>query len=247
MVVLPEQYTLPIEIASYDVGPDNRLRISGVLRYQQEVAERHIAPAGMGWNALMEQGMAFVASRFHCRINRLPEMGERVTLTTWHRVRKGPRFFRCYEWRDAGGALLLCGVMQLALVSTADHRLLRGDEFERLGGVPSCAQRVDCDDPERLKLPALVAARDYTVGWSDTDRNAHMNNTRYADLACDALAVQLQGNCITDVQMHFAGETRREDTVSLSVGLTDAAYVQGCTERGVAFTARFELEKDNGV
>ena len=95
MVVLPEQYTLPIEIASYDVGPDNRLRISGVLRYQQEAAERHIAPAGMGWNALMEKGMAFVASRFHCRINRLPEMGERVTLTTCHRERTGLRFFRC--------------------------------------------------------------------------------------------------------------------------------------------------------
>jgi acyl-CoA thioesterase FadM len=247
MANLPEQFTLPIEVASYDVGPDNRLRLSGVLRYQQEAAERHLLPMGMGWNALLDKGMAFVSSRWHARVIRLPEMGERVTLTTWHRERKGARFLRCYEWRDERGELLLCGVMQFALVSTVDHRLLRGDEFDPEGRLPSCAARVACDDPARYVLPALQVARTYTVGWSDTDRNRHMNNTRYADLACDALADKLEGRRVVDVQMHFAGETLLDDEVSLAVGAADAVYVQGSTERGVAFTLRMELENDHGI
>lgn len=247
MAKVPEKYGMPIDIASYDVGPDNRLRLSGVLRYQQEAGERHLVPAGMGWNALIEQGVAFVASRWHAHIVRLPEMNERVTLTTWHRERKGARFLRCYEWRDARGELLLCGVMQFALVSTVDHHLLRGDEFDPEGTLPSCAQSVDCADPVRYKLPALTAVREYSVGWSDTDINTHMNNTRYADLVCDALADKLAGHRIVDVQMHFAGETRLGDTVTLSVGEADAAYVQGGTPRGTAFTARVELECDDDV
>lgn len=247
MAKVPEKYCMPIEIASYDVGPDNRLRLSGVLRYQQEAGERHLVPAGMGWNALIEQGVAFVVSRWHAHIVRLPEMNERVTLTTWHREHRGARFLRCYEWRDAQGELLLCGVMQFALVSTVDHHLLRGDEFDPEGTLPSCAQSVDCADPARYKLPALTAVREYSVGWSDTDRNTHMNNTRYADLACDALADKLAGHHIVDVQMHFAGETRLGDTVTLSVGETDAAYVQGSTPRGAAFSARIELVRDDGV
>lgn len=244
MAALIEQYTLPIEIASYDVGPDNRLRLSGVLRYQQEAAEKHLLPAGLGWNALLDKGMAFVSSRWHAQVVRLPEMGERVTLTTWHRERKGARFLRCYEWRDETGALLLCGVMQFALVSTEGHRLLRGDEFDPEGTLPSHVESVDCADPARYKLPDLTAARTYAVGWSDTDRNRHMNNTRYADLACDAIADKLCGRRVTDVQMHFAGETVLEDTVTLSVGETDAVYVQGDTARGASFTLRVELTDD---
>lgn len=247
MANIPEQYTLPIEVASYDVGPDNRLRLSGVLRYQQEAGERHLLPVGMGWNALLDKGMVFVASRWHAHITRLPEMGERVTLTTWHRERRGARFLRCYEWRDERGGLLLCGVMQFALVSTEDHRLLRGDAFDPEGALPSHTESVDCADPVRYKLPALTAVRDYAVGWSDTDRNQHMNNTRYADLACDALADRLAGHRFSDVQMHFAGETRLGDTVTLSVGEADAVYVQGDTARGTAFTARLELVKDDDV
>ena len=247
MAKVPEQYTLPIEVASYDVGPDNRLRLSGVLRYQQEAGERHLIPAGMGWNALIERGVAFVASRWHARVVRLPEMNERVTLTTWHREQKGARFLRCYEWRDEQGELLLCGVMQFALVSTVDHHLLRGDEFDPEGALPACAQNVDCADPARYKLPLLTDARKYVVGWSDTDVNRHMNNTRYADLVCDALADKLAGNRIVDVQMHFAGETRLDDVVTLSIGEADAAYVQGSTSCGTAFTARVELVSGDGV
>ena len=247
MAKVPEQYTLPIEVASYDVGPDNRLRLSGVLRYQQEAGERHLIPAGMGWNALIERGIAFVASRWHAHIVRLPEMNERVTLTTWHREHRGARFLRCYEWRDAQGKLLLCGVMQFALVSTVDHHLLRGDEFDPEGALPACTQSVDCAAPARYKLPELTAVREYPVGWSDTDINTHMNNTRYADLACDALADKLAGHRIIDVQMHFAGETRLGDTVTLAIGEADAAYVQGSTPRGTAFTARIELVSDDGI
>ncbi len=247
MANIPEQYTLSIEVASYDVGPDNRLRLSGVLRYQQEAGERHLVPAGMGWNVLLERGMAFVASRWHARIARLPEMGERVTLTTWHREHRGARFLRCYEWRDAQGEVLLCGVMQFALVSVDGHRLLRGDDFDPQGTLPSYATSVDCTDPARYTLPELTAVREYTVGWSDTDRNTHMNNTRYADLACDALADKLAAHRIVDVQMHFAGETRLGDTVTLSVGEGDAAYVQGSTPRGAAFSARLELVSDDGI
>jgi hypothetical protein len=74
-----------------------------------------------------------------------------------------------------------------------------------------------------------------------------MNTTRYADLTCDALADRLTGHRIVDVQMHFAGETRLGDVVTLSVGEADAAYVQGSTLRGTAFTARVELVSDDGV
>ena len=239
------EYKMPLKIATYDVGANQTMRLSAVLRYQQEAAEQHLAPGGLGWNDLEKHGIAFVTSRWHATVRRLPQVNEQVTLTTWHRERKGPRFLRCYEWTDSEGNLLLEGVMQFALVSVADHRLLRGDEFMRLAPLPEPVRGVNCADPSRFSLPPTAPNGEYRVRWSDIDRNGHMNNTHYADLLWDFLPADLQGRQVTDVQLHFAGESRLGDTLTLSAGRDDtAAYVQGCTERGVTFAARVELADD---
>ena len=130
--IIQSEYKMSLKVASFDTDSADRIRLSAVLRYQQEAGEQHLGPAGLGWRDLSSHGIAFVASRWHAAIHRLPTLEEEVTLTTWHRNRKGPRFFRCYEWRDGAGNLLIEGVMQFALVSVTDHRLLRGDEFARL-------------------------------------------------------------------------------------------------------------------
>ncbi len=237
---IQKEIVFPVTVTSFDVGPDDRMRLSAVLRYQQEAGERQLAPGGLGWQALADKGMAFVASRWHARITRLPEMGESVMLTTWHRERRGPRFFRCYDWRDTDGRVLLQGVMQFALVAVADHRLLRGEEFDALG-LPAQPERgVDCTDPTRWKEPPMAAAGEFLVRWSDTDRNGHMNNTRYADLLCDALPGGMDGRRLTDVELYFAGETLPGETLMLSAG-TDAEgalYVAGAHDRGTTFSAK---------
>ncbi len=232
--IIQNEYNLPITVASYDVGADDRLRLSAVLRYQQEAGERHLAPAGLGWNDLMAHGMAFVASRWRTHIHRLPRMGEAVTLTTWHRERKGPRFFRCYEWRDAQGDLLIEGVMQFALVSVTDHQLLRGTEFDVFGVADQPHRTVSCGDPSRWTLPTVATVDTYTVRRSDIDRNGHLNNTRYADLLTDVLPA----DTVSELELQFAGECRLGDTLTLATGANDALYVCGTTERGTAFAAR---------
>lgn len=232
--IIQKEYDFPLTVASYDVGADDRLRLSAVLRYQQEAGERHLAPGGMGWNDLMTHGIAFVASRWRTQIHRLPSMGEAVTLTTWHRERKGPRFFRCYEWRDAQGALLIEGVMQFALVSVADHRLLRGAEFDVFGVEDQPHRTVSCGDPSRWTLPSMTDVDAYTVRRSDIDRNGHLNNTRYADLLTDVLPT----DAVSTIELQFAGECRLGDVITLAAGGDDAHYISGTTPRGLAFAAR---------
>lgn len=232
--IIQNEYNFPLTVASYDVGADDRLRLSAVLRYQQEAGERHLASGGMGWNALMQHGIAFVASRWRAQIHRLPSMGESVALTTWHRERKGPRFFRCYEWRDARGELLIEGVMQFALVSVTDHRLLRGTEFDVFGVADQPHRTVSCGDPSRWTLPPMTVADTYTVRRSDIDRNGHLNNTRYADLLTDVLPT----DAVSTIELQFAGECRLGDVITLATGGDDAQYVSGTTPRGLTFAAR---------
>lgn len=247
--IIQKEFVLPVEVTTFDVGADDRLRLSAVLQYQQEAAERQLAPGGLGWQALAEQGLAFVASRWHATIQRMPVMGERVTLTTWHRERRGPRFFRCYEWRDEQGELLLQGVMLFALVSVQEHRLLRGEEFDRFG-LPSEPERdVACEDPGKLVVPTCSPVDTAVVRWSDTDRNGHMNNTRYADLLCDCLPPQAQGQPLHDIQLCFSRESLQGDRLVLSGGTDESGvfYVQGEHDRGIAFQARVTMGDAHGL
>lgn len=237
--IIQQEYTMPLKVASYDVDIHDRIRLSAVLRYQQEAAERHLGPAGLGWRELGAQGIAFVTSRWHTVIHRLPLLEETVSLTTWHRERKGPRFFRCYEWRDESSALLLEGVMQFALVSVTDHRLLRGDEFMRLAPLPDIQRGVTCADPGRFPTAELSPAGEYRVRWSDLDRNGHMNNTHYADFLCDFVPGGMTDLEPRDIQLHFAGECRLGDDLTMTASrMNDTACVVGETQRGRAFSAQ---------
>ena len=238
--IIPQEYKMSLKVASFDTDNCDRMRLSAVLRYQQEAGEQHLGPAGLGWRDLSSHGIAFVASRWHAVIHRLPTLEETVTLTTWHRDRKGPRFFRCYEWRDADGHLLIEGVMQFALVSVTDHRLLRGDEFMALAPLSDAPRGVGCADPSRFALSDGAAAGTYEVRWSDIDRNGHMNNTRYADLAWDFLPTLWQARNPADVELYFAGESRQGDTLALSVGMDSecSCCVAADTDRGRTFSAK---------
>ena len=237
--IIPTEYTLPIKVASYDVGANNAMRLSAVLRYQQEAGEQHLQSAGLGWQGMMASGMVFVTSRWRTRVHRLPAMEEQVTLTTWHRNRKGPRFFRCYEWRDEAGNLLIEGVMQFALVSVTEHRLLRGDEFMERAPLPDSPCDVTCGDPARFPVCDLPPVGEYRVRWSDIDRNGHLNNTHYADLMLDGLPADRLASMPAEVDLHFAGECRLGDTLILSAVESDGiTTVTGDTDRGRSFAAR---------
>ncbi|MBR0447396.1 MAG: hypothetical protein IIX28_02895 [Clostridia bacterium] len=241
--IIPTEYKLPVKVASYDVGAGGVMRLSAILRYQQEAGEQHLVDAGLGWQDMLKMGMVFVTSRWHTLIHRLPAMEEQVTLTTWHRNRKGPRFFRCYEWRDAAGNLLVEGVMQFALVSVTEHRLLRGDEFMERAPLPDTDRDVTCGDPARFPVSGVEPVGEYRVRWSDIDRNGHLNNTHYADLMLDGLSAERLAGQPAEVDLHFAGECVMGDTLTLSACEAEGVTtVTGDTDRGRSFAARIRWE-----
>ena len=36
------EYSLPMRVKTYDVGPDSKLKLSALLRVCQEISERHL-------------------------------------------------------------------------------------------------------------------------------------------------------------------------------------------------------------
>lgn len=242
-----------LHIPSYAVGADNRLRLSALLQLQQEIGERQMDEHGLSFAVLRERGIAFLVTRLCSHVTRLPEMGEKVVLTTWHRDVKGAQFFRCYTMTDEQGNPLIDSVTAFVLVDTKNHRLLRPDALGDLGwpDQPDCVN--NCPDPGKEVPPALIEVAAFKPRFSELDPNGHVNNTRYADYLCDNIPSGMEHKIVTDLYIRFDKEILPDDRLSVSAAeerwregdkTGGVAWVSGAHARGTAFVARLSYEDD---
>lgn len=248
---LPSDYTWNIQIPSYDVGENRRLKLSSMLKLQQEVGELHFALGGLGYEKLYDDGFAFVLTRTNSIIYRAPVFTENIQLCTWHRGAKGAQFFRCYRFLDEKGNILIDSITAFALVDTIEHKLLRPKEFDRYGVVPQMERKNTCPDPKRWKHPETMnVAGIRTIRWSDIDYNGHLNNSVYADISCDVMPGGMKNKRITEFSIGFLHEAFEGDQVSLKTAVIPAdagnspeqgkeAYITGDLTNESCFEARF--------
>lgn len=238
-------YEWNVRIESYMVGPDRLLRPSYQLKLQQEVGERHFVEAGLGYEALLREGIVFVLARLRTVILRAPRLEENIRLQTWHRQTKGAQFLRCYRFLSEEGEVLIDSVSAFTLVDAVEHKLLRPTVFDRFGIEGSDRTVEHCPDPARLRpsLP-LTPVGEHTVRWSEIDFNGHLNNTEYADLVCDHAPEGMAGRRITELQLVYHRKAREGQVLSLSAcDDGDAVWMQGITDAGRCFDARIQYVK----
>ena len=82
--------------------------------------------------------------------------------------------------------------------------------------------------------------------YSDSDINGHVNNTRYADFACDAIDMEQleQKRFLSELQIGYLAECRPGELLVLESGQQgENLYIRGVDEEG---KARFESELQFG-
>ncbi len=239
-------FTWHTHVTTYDAGPDQTLRLSSLLKLQQEVGEMQLSTVNAGYNELLKKGMAFVLTRTSVEIYRAPVLGEKIAVKTWPRGTKGAQFFRCYEIRsEADGALLTSCVSAFALVDPTDHKILRPQVFEdtfRLGF--DLDLQTTCPDPKKWSpaMPPAAAGR-HLIRYSQTDWNRHLNNTVYADLLTDFMPGGADGKRFHGFSIEFLrealpGETLEMSAVDIPAENGTETVVIGTHERGECFRAR---------
>ena len=88
------EYSLPMRVKTYDVGPDSKLKLSALLRVCQEISERHLESVDMGYTVMKEKGLVFLIISNAARIYRLPMLGEELVIRTHPRGTMGVQFYR---------------------------------------------------------------------------------------------------------------------------------------------------------
>ena len=101
----------------------------------------------------------------------------------------------------------------------------------------------------KLRLPeGMTLAERRLMHYSDTDINGHVNNTRYADFACDAIRADLLGKdtFVSSMQLGYTAECHPGEQIDLlSSRVDDVCFIHGIDETGKSrFDVRLILGQD---
>ncbi len=209
-----------------------RLKPSALLYLAQEMAGRHCVQLHLTWEDLAKKGLFWAVVRHRVQIRRLPTRGQTVTLETWPmpttRVAY-PRAMACY---DENGDLLFRTVSLWVLMDlTSRAMVLPGKSGVEVNGV---SRGTELSVPGSM-IPRQFADRvTHTVGFSQLDRNGHMNNTRYLDWIFDLLPARFhRDHPVSEFTVCYLNEAREGQQIQLSYQLSpEGRLTVEATRRG---------------
>jgi len=235
-------YEYKTKIDTRDVDGCSRCRPSALLGYLQEAATLAAESRGFGREILMEKHGAFwMLARMWYRLDRPLQWGEELSVHTWHRGGKGATMYRDFDLY-VDGTRIGEAVSAWVLVQLEGRKMLRLSQIPELEGTSGEERNKDIL-LSKLRLPEeMTLAERRTMHYSDTDINAHVNNTRYADFACDAIRADLlpDGTYVAGMQLGYHAECHPGEIIDLFVARgEDDCFVHGIDETG---KSRFDVQ-----
>ncbi len=236
-------YSKRIQVQIYECDLALRLRLSYLMRHIQQVSEDQLEAMGAGYQKVLKQhSMVFLLTRIALQIQRMPQAGEQLTLSTRPLESIKAQLFRETVVRDEQGSRLLTAWSAWLLFDPAARRVLRPNR------VPYTLNCGPAPDLSVFELPALEGspAGERVVRFSDVDVNRHLTNSVYGDIAYDCLPWQVaaEGKLAT-VCFHFQSEAKPGENLALfAAQQNDFDYtVYGTLEQRPCFAARLTFQK----
>ncbi|MBR6119259.1 MAG: hypothetical protein IKQ04_02940 [Oscillospiraceae bacterium] len=234
-----DAYHIEYKILSSDVDLNRRLRLSRLFTLLQEAAIAHTEALGFGRDKTLDRGWLWVVALQQLRIQRLPRYDERIVLDSVPGETMHTLFPRYYRISDASGAELLTASSIWTLMNARTRTMASPQETGVL--IHGMAADWDCFFPRPPKAAVDEAPVSWTVPYSVTDLNGHMNNARYLDLAVDAMPPRLRELPLRGLQAEYAAELRLGDRMELRAQEQEKGFLfSGFTDKRI-FRLGFEF------
>jgi acyl-ACP thioesterase len=234
-----ERFERTTKIQSPQIGGDSRVKLSDLLKMEQETAEEHMTAAGLPYERLYADGTVLLITDNQLEASRYPVHGEQIRIVTEAIGSAGVHLYRDF--------LFLCGEEQIlrirqvsVCVDSRTHHPLRPDALYQYHifhhkNVP----------PEERVPKLRVAGEQPMLGerpvrFSDLDMNHHLNNTIYGDIVEDFLPEKYRRG--HKIRISYIAENHLGDMLKIYGGYREKDFVlYGENQTGLSFAATAEL------
>lgn len=213
-------------VDSRDTDLFGQCRPSAVLGALQEAAIQAAGMLHVSREEMVREHNAFwMLSRIRYDLRRPLRCGERVTVKTWHRGGKSALMYRDFDI-SVGEEPVGQAISVWVLADLEDRKLVHLSDVKQFEGTDGGAL-CKTDVLRKPRLPAdLALSEKRRMHYSDTDINGHVNNGKYADLACDALSLEQigKGHFVSSMQLGYLAECMPGEDISMYIGQEDDTY-----------------------
>lgn len=200
-------------------------RPSAILETMQEAAGAHSHLLGCGRDALLKKNTVWVLTRSEVQMQAYPRILDRVIVETFPMPNRRWFFPRYYLFKNEEGKILghagtlwaLLDINTRKMLPPGDVAALIPDNSDLIApmGLPATVDAVDGAEKMIHRLPC----------YTDLDVNQHVNNTRYADWACDALGIDtMRENCLESLIINYNAEILPNQEITLHASRSGNFY-----------------------
>ena len=213
------------EILPIHLDCHGRVKPSVLLHFAQEAAGAHCAELAVDWDSLKRKNLFWAVIRQRMQISRLPVAGETVTVETWPTPTTRSAYPRATVGYDRDGNVLFRCLSLWVLMDTESRTMVLPSKsgIEVIGAV----RGNELAAPRSLPPKLLTNTTGRKVGYTELDRNGHMNNTRYLDWIDDLLPSSFhKENPVREFTICYLSEALEGQDLTLNWELSDGPMLQ---------------------
>ena len=234
-------YRTELKLCAKDEKTSGCLRISALFELLQEVSSAHNDELFIGDEALSGGELLWVIARQRAEISRMPEYGESITAETWLGCPRHALIPRYSRLLDLNGHVLVSACAVWTLMDKETRTMVFGD-------IPVLRQNAvltgnECTFPAPVARVRQGSDSVFTVPPSYADKNGHMNNARYFDLAESLMPPAAKRGKLREAIAEYSDEVFPGDTIKLSWQENDGRLIISGRGEKKLFSVSLEYEK----
>lgn len=225
---LPDTFTISTTITAAGCNAQMQMPPSALVEMLINAATAHANALDIGYSRLVRSGMAWVLSRLAYQVERMPELDDKISITTWvesfNRHFSQRNFIICANDTNIGYARTVWAAIDINARRPADLSVI-------VDSVP-CRGDIDCPIAPPAKVRPITqpdATGHYTVEVSDTDSNRHLTTARYVQLAINTGTLDYYDtHFISRLDCTFNHECRYKEMLTILSSNTTADITDVC-------------------
>lgn len=217
------QFSREFYLRSADFDKNARLTPRAILELFQDVAGNHAEEIGIGFNDLLSRNLLWVIARTKFVVEKDIERYSTVKVKTWPLSPQRLIFRREYQIYNSKGEIAVRGSADWMVINSETRALAPSSSV-----FPEDSQYLtELSLDEKLRkirdIEGEITQSHMQTRFTDIDMNGHVNNTRYADFAINA--INPDSKKIKSFQIDYHKEVMEGEEIKLTVTKNEETYV----------------------
>lgn len=237
-------------VRSTETDTRDELQLFALMSMIQEAASIDAEYSGLGAAQLDPKGYCWLLLRTSVRLSTIPKWKDRIVIDTWTNGVERLFSIRDFLITDQDNRLMGKATTSWLVVDKKSHRPQKISVLNDPRVLESSFSGLGFSSPKLEE--SLVVISDAPIlskyaGYSEIDRNIHVNNTRYVAWCLDAIGVMgIPASNLIGIDINYISEVRHGETIDiyLSPLATDLGF---CMDAKVAYLITGKHQEDQKI